>query len=40
MRSFQSFATRSAKAYPQLDVEFIQVLQDQIGDLSDSAGTH
>ena len=24
------------KAYPQLDVEFIQVLQDQIGDLSNS----
>ncbi len=24
------------KAYPQLDVEFIQVLQDQIGDLTDS----
>ncbi len=24
------------KAYPQLDVEFVQVLQDQIGDLTDS----
>ena len=24
------------KAYPQLDIEFVQVLQDQIGDLTDS----
>ena len=25
-----------SNAYPQLDVEFIQVLQDQIGDLTSS----
>ena len=36
MRSSPVSATRSTSEYPQLDVEFPQILQDKIGDLTNS----
>jgi multidrug efflux pump subunit AcrB len=35
-KSFPTFANKVNDEYPQLDVEFIQVLQDMIGDLTSS----
>ncbi len=36
MRSFRTVRDKVNEEYPQLDVEFIQSLQDQIGDLTNS----